>query len=183
MGVWVSGQTLEFLNSALFGILLAVFYDILRVIHIYSGCGRAITTLLDIFFWLCAVCVLFGFILTVSEGQMRWYVLFGFFCGGFVYICTLSVLFIKTLRIIISVLIRSLSFLSEPLYFIARRTLKAGRGAKRRLIKAYRAGAVKRSKRKLQKELHKKNAIETNTNKGRMVHGRKKKKKKSRDCS
>lgn len=183
MSISVSGQTLEFLNSALFGVFLAVFYDILRIIRICSGCGKAITAVLDVFFWLCAVCVLFGFILTVSEGQMRWYVLFGFFSGGFVYICTISILFIKTMRIIISVLIRSLSLLSKPLYFFANQTLKAGRGTKRRLAKAYRESAVKRSARRLQRKLHKKNAIETNTNKGRMLHGRKKKEKKSRDCS
>ncbi len=116
----VSVQTLEFLYSALLGIGLGVTFDIMRVIRSYIPKSRAMTALLDTLFWCVASVALLGFILTVSDGMMRWYVLVGTFCGGFVYIAAVSEIVFKVLMSLICVLRKILSMITRPLYLFLR---------------------------------------------------------------
>lgn len=180
MGITVSGQTLEFLNSAVLGAALAVFYDVLRVVRAFTRAGRLITALIDGFFWFCAVCALFFFVLTVSEGRMRWYVLLGVFCGGFFYMSTISVLFYGALRVIINVIVKSIVFCVRPLYIIAGKTYKKARAVKRRIIIKMRARAKLRAMKKEEKRKKRITELSSGVKKGRMYNGAKSKKKKSR---
>ena len=134
MSISVSGQTMEFLYSALLGVGLGVLYDLFRVLRSYiKGGKKVVTAVSDVLFWIIAICALIGFVLTVSGGAMRWYVLVGVFCGSFVYLCTISTLFFKSIRIIIRVLIRSLGMLSKPLYWIAGGVLRLGRRVEKKI--------------------------------------------------
>ena len=123
MNVSVSGQTMEFIYSALLGVGLAAVYDIFRLTRAYLKTGKLATGIMDVIFWMLSMAGLMGFVLTVCDGQMRWYILVGAFCGGFVYICTVSHLFFCSLNIIIKVCIHLLRLISKPLYFFARKAL------------------------------------------------------------
>lgn len=127
MNVSVSGQTMEFIYSALLGVSLAAVYDVFRLVRVYLKAGKLVTGVMDVIFWLLSMAGLMGFVLTVCDGQMRWYILVGAFCGGFVYICTVSHLFFCSLNIIIKVCIHSLRFIAKPLYFFSGKALGMAR--------------------------------------------------------
>ena len=87
----VSLQSLEFFYSALLGVALGALFDFFRVVRFFLPRRKLITAVSDAMFWFFAICALLAFVLTVSDGKMRWYVLVGTFCGGFVYVSALSV--------------------------------------------------------------------------------------------
>lgn len=114
----VSVQTVEFLYSALLGVGILVFYDFLRTIRSYIKDSRAITSIFDALFWVCAVFALLVFVMTYTEGRMRWYVLFGAFCGGFVYRAAASEIVFKLMKTTVDAAIRLLRFASRPVYLL-----------------------------------------------------------------
>ncbi len=133
MNVSVTGQTLEFLYSGALGIGLGIAYDIFRLFRVHLRAGKVLTGVFDVIYWLVAIAALLLFVLTVSGGRMRWYVLLGAFCGGFVYMCTISHLFFRALDIIIKLIVRLLHVAVKPIYFISGKALHAARSADRRI--------------------------------------------------
>lgn len=153
MEVSVSAQTAELLYSALLGVCLGVMYDVFRIFRRWLGRGRFMTALFDGLYWLAAFCALLGFVMTVSGGVVRWYVLIGAFCGGFVYMCTFSRLIFCGMDIIIKLLIRLLGFISAPIYAISRALLHGARRARGRLqTAACRRREIRRGKRTEKKQ-------------------------------
>ena len=116
----VSAQTLEFLCSALLGCGLGVLFDVVRVFRAYMPKSRILTAMADIVFWLIAVAALLAFILTVSGGRMRWYVLFGVFCGCFVYMSALSEIIYKVMKASVRILRKLLFAITLPVYWLLR---------------------------------------------------------------
>ena len=152
MNISVSAQTMEFLYAALFGVALGVLYDLLAVLRSYLPQKKAVTVLTDSLFWLIAAVLLLAFVLLVSGGAMRWYVLVGSFFGIFLYKTTISALFFRAIRIIISIAVKILRSSVTPLYWIsgklyhgAQRTWHAA--GKRRSVRKARRNA-KRGKEK-----------------------------------
>lgn len=146
----VSAQTLEFLYSALLGIGLGVTFDIMRVIRSYIPKSRAMTALLDTLFWCVAIIALLAFILTVSEGVMRWYVLVGTFCGGFVYIAAVSEIVFKVLISAISAIRKILSLATRPIYlflrWVWREFRKTGRSTEQKMRESIKKKRMKKRK-------------------------------------
>lgn len=118
----ISMQTLEFLSSAVLGIALGVFYDILKVIRSYTKRGKGITSLFDVIFWTVSIFSLFVFVLTVAGGRMRWYILIGAFCGCFVYRAFVGEIVFKVLRGTSDILAKLLRVSSRPIYLFLRKT-------------------------------------------------------------
>jgi len=116
MNLAVSDQLREFLYSALLGVSLGVFYDILAIIRSYIKVNKLINLLFDTLFWICAISALFAFVLLFTKGNVRWYVLLGNFFGIFIYKNTISPLFFRAVRIIISLAVRFLHFICAPIY-------------------------------------------------------------------
>lgn len=134
----VSVQTLEFLYSALLGIAAGVFYDLLRVIRTYTSEKRWITGIFDAFFWIVASFSLFAFILTYSGGHMRWYILVGVFCGGFVYRTAASEIVFRLTKSTSDLLIKLLSLSTRPLYRFLSGAKGYGRNVKKKAVSAIR---------------------------------------------
>ena len=145
MNISVTGQTLEFLYSGLLGIGMAAAYDVFRIFRVYMRAGKVLTGIFDVIYWVAAILALLFFVLTVSGGQMRWYVLLGAFCGGFVYICTVSRLFFRALDIIIKVLIRLLQLLVKPVYFLSGKTLRFAHSADKRVRESLKKRRMKKN--------------------------------------
>lgn len=144
----VSAQTLEFLYSALLGIGLGVTFDIMKVIRYYIPKSRAMTAVFDTLFWCVAVVALLGFILTVSDGVMRWYVLVGAFCGGFVYIAAVSEIVFKMLMSLVCVLRKVFSMITRPLYLFLRWVWRCFKRTGRRAEKSMRDNIRKKRMKK-----------------------------------
>lgn len=144
----VSVQTLQFLYSALLGVGLGVFYDVLRCVRSYVRKSRIITGIFDVIFWICAIFSLIAFILTCTEGRMRWYVLFGTFCGGFVYASAASEIVFKVMRGTAKALSKLLSLITRPVYLMLRKLKNMGIDASK---KALESSAKRRRKGKADK--------------------------------
>lgn len=142
----VSVQTVEFLYSALLGIGIGIFYDILRCVRSYMRKSRVVTGIFDALFWICACLALLVFILTVTDGRMRWYVLFGTFCGGFIYRAAASEIVFKVVKGTSEALIKLLALLTRPVYLLLRRMKKLGAGASRKMSEVSKAYCKRKRK-------------------------------------
>ncbi len=140
----VSVQTFEFLYSALLGIGIGVFFDFLRTVRAYMSDKRWITGLFDALFWIVALIALFAFVLTSSGGRMRWYVLVGVFCGGFVYRAAASEIVFKVMKGTSDSLIKILSMSTRPLYMLFKWIRDCGRRINKKVI----AGKSRRKQKK-----------------------------------
>ena len=116
----VTLQSLEFFYSALLGAGLGAIFDIFRVIRFYANKKKTVTLISDVFFWSIAVIALLAFVLTVSGGKMRWYVLFGIFCGGFVYVSALSEIVFRIGVSLVFVFKKLLKLVTHPFYLLFR---------------------------------------------------------------
>ncbi len=114
----ITVQSVEFLYSLLLGLALGVVYDFFRVTRSFLAHGKFTDALFDVLFWISAIISLLFFVLTVSGGIMRWYVLLGVFGGGFLYMASLSMIIFKSLRACILILKKLLGMMSQPIYFI-----------------------------------------------------------------
>ena len=143
---------MEFLYSALLGVFIGLLFDVFRVARAYFGRKKSINALLDVFFWILASVSLMAFILTVSEGRMRWYVLFGVFSGAFVYMSALGDIVFKVLLNLIRGTQKALSLMTYPiklfLRFVLRNLKKLSRGTKNSLKKKIRENRKKKEKAK-----------------------------------
>lgn len=113
---YASRQMIEFLYSALFGISCGMLYDISSLIRLYLKGKKIACALIDLLF--CAICVvaLFAFLLLVTEGRLRWYVMLAIGLGFFIYKNTISGLFFYLIRSIIKTGVRVLNLSVLPIY-------------------------------------------------------------------
>ena len=101
-----------FLSSIVFGALLCVCYDQLRVLRALVKHSVAATDAEDILFFLTAGLGFFGLLYIRNEGSMRWFAFFGCALGATLYLQTLGPL----LRLAEISLLRLLFFPATALY-------------------------------------------------------------------
>ena len=145
VAVSISGQTVELLYSAALGAGLGGLYDALRLLRTYLKCGRLATALFDLLFWIIALGATVAFVMTVSGGVVRWYVLIGEFCGAFVYMCTFSRLIFRAMDIIIKFVIAALHFLAAPVYFVCGRCAALARWGTGRIKRRGKGGGERKN--------------------------------------
>lgn len=83
-------QWITFGRAIIFGMILCLFYDILRFFRGIFGGKVLYTFFTDLFFWIAAAFLTFCFYLSSTNGQTRLYVLFGIFIGATTFKLTLS---------------------------------------------------------------------------------------------
>lgn len=83
-------QLLNFLRSAIFGTVIAVFYDLLKGIRLSRHNSVFSTLLLDLLFFVIITPVLFCFLVATTNGMLRGYILIGILVGFFLYRFTIS---------------------------------------------------------------------------------------------
>lgn len=145
----ITVQSIEFLYSLALGVMLGVLYDIFRVVRSFSPKKQIIVAIFDILFWIIALISLLAFVLTVSGGAMRWYVLFGVFGGGFLYMASLSVIMYKTLRTSVLISKKLLGMVTYPLYIALRWCLHTAKKAEKSAEKKRREKKIRKVKRKV----------------------------------
>ncbi len=105
----VNDQILTFLYSLVLGVLLCVFYDILRAIR-KTGSSSYFSVLAgDIIFWIVNSFVTFIFLLSRTNGEIRGYVLVSMLLGFIVCRLTFSKLIFSVLVAVIGFVRRILS--------------------------------------------------------------------------
>lgn len=92
----LSTQTRGFLISIGFGALVGAWYDLIRIIRLtFTKSGRAALMVSDIFFVLSAALMTFLFLLTVTDGEIRLYILFGELIGFVIYYFSFGVIAVR----------------------------------------------------------------------------------------
>ncbi len=109
-------QALSFLYSIIIGIILAVFYDILKAIRISFKISDFAVFLTDIIYYIISAVASFCFFLSVSDGEIRFYILFGFVIGFLIWRITVSKFFIIILKYLFSLIFKINKFLSDKIY-------------------------------------------------------------------
>ena len=104
-------QTVQFLLSALLGVGLGLWYDLLRSLRRRLG----LTALSDAVFGLTVAVSLLLFALTVGRGQFRQFFFGGIFCGAVLYFLTVSPYILSFLADFWGLLHRPLVFLQKML--------------------------------------------------------------------
>lgn len=81
----LSTQVVSFLYSLGFGLIIGILYDALRVIRIILSFSKTATYVTDILFSVTASIMTFLFCLSVTNGEVRFYIILGEFIGFFVF--------------------------------------------------------------------------------------------------
>ena len=100
----IGWQTQGFLYSLILGCVLCLVYDVIRTIHL-SGKSDVVTVFFeDIVFWLICTFLVFCFLMGVTKGQVRGYVLFGALLGFLIFRMTVSAVLMVVLKKIFRIL-------------------------------------------------------------------------------
>lgn len=105
MNILVSDQLYIFIWAVIFGGLLGLFYDMIRVFRRILPHEKLAIGIEDIIFWVIAVIVIFGYIFNTNDGIMRGFIFIGLSLGVTVYMLLFSRPFIEyTTKLIRTVL-------------------------------------------------------------------------------
>lgn len=91
----LSSQAKNFLFSLGFGVLIGVLYDILRIVRMSVSPSKRALYITDFIFVFTASVATFLFCLTVTDGQLRFYILFGEALGFFIYYLSFGIIAVK----------------------------------------------------------------------------------------
>ena len=84
------GQLYELFLSCGFGFLIGVYYDVFRVIRLMIPCRPVAVFFQDLFFFVTSAAATFLFDLTLTGGQLRFYLFLGLAAGFVAYYFTLG---------------------------------------------------------------------------------------------
>ena len=111
MIAFVTPQTLLFLESILLGMVLALIFDVFRILRIGAELPSAVILVQDIVFFIICAVVTYFFMLKTTYGQVRGFILIGEVIGFTVYYFTIGRLVISASKVIIAVIKRILTVL------------------------------------------------------------------------
>lgn len=95
-----SEQISAFLYSLCLGVIFCLFYDIFRALRFAIKFNDIFIFLQDIFYFVSISFVTFLFLLAFTNGEIRFYVIFGILIGFLICYFTFSKYFLKLLKII-----------------------------------------------------------------------------------
>lgn len=125
-GISLAVQTVNFLFSLGFGFLSGFLYDVLRIIRLCISSKKIAIVIFDLIYCILFCFLFFIFLLSVNEGQFRFYLLLGTGCGFSVYYFSLGVIIFSLSRWIIDFIKRAckrfLSILCFPFWWILSKT-------------------------------------------------------------
>ncbi len=88
-------QLLNFFRSVIFGLIVSLFYDILKGLRQNRLNSLIIVLFLDLLFFLVLTPAMFCFLIATTNGQLRGYILIGTLIGFLIYRHTISKLLFK----------------------------------------------------------------------------------------
>lgn len=120
------------LYSLLLGVVVTIFYDILRIFRRVIKHRDALVSIEDFFYWIVVAISVFYVMHTENNGTLRWFAILGAAIGMSIYKKLLSAAFVNIssggLVIILKYAGKIISFILRPFKFIMK---KCGSGVKR----------------------------------------------------
>lgn len=145
MNILVSDQLYIFAWAIIFGGLLGLFYDTIRVFRRILPHEKLAIGIEDMIFWLLAAIIIFGYIFNTNDGVMRGFIFIGLSLGVAIYMLLFSRVFIeyttkliKTIingiKTILMWLFKPIKILVKPLGIFAHKTSKCLKKSEKWLI-------------------------------------------------
>lgn len=127
MGFSLADQTVYFLFSLLFGVILSALYDGVRILRFMGFTKLWQIILTDVLYFLVCSVLTVLFALPFNKGAVRYFVLFGEAVGFIVYRFTLGEVMASVYCFIISFIRNVLKKSLKYLLFFSKKVLKANR--------------------------------------------------------
>ncbi len=119
-----------FLRAMLLGVMIAVFYDTIRIFRRVFRHGVFWIAMEDFFFWFICCLKIFEMFIKENSGTLRWFAIAANVVGMLLYCKTLSRLYVtyvsKLLKFLLGILIKVLTAALKPLRFLYGKLRKAG---------------------------------------------------------
>lgn len=110
-------QIFGFLYSCVLGIIFCVFYDVIRTIRIIKKHNNLTVFFEDIIFFLTVSVTTFIFLLSITNGEIRAYILFGIIIGFTLFNRIFSKCLIKYTKVIFKLIFKGISYISKCFYW------------------------------------------------------------------
>lgn len=128
MKVAVAEQVIWFGQSIVLGVLLAIIYDCFRIFRIAVKSTVVAVFIEDILFFAIYGIMTFLFMLEVSQGQIRLFIIIGEFIGAVLYRYTISTPIMAILKVIVNtikkIVIVAYRWIIKPIYQIISKVAK-----------------------------------------------------------
>ncbi len=111
-------QLLGFLYSLVLGMIYSVFYDLFRTIRILKHHKNLTVFFEDIFYFLLLCVATFLFLLSITNGEIRAYILFGIALGFLIFNRLFSKLFVKVFFKVLKFFFSGIRAVSKGFYLI-----------------------------------------------------------------
>lgn len=99
-GISLAVQTKNFLLSLGLGFIMGIFYDVFRIIRLCISSKKFVIVIFDLLYCILFCFSFFIFLLTVNEGQFRFYLLLGTGVGFSVYYFSLGAIIFSFSKIL-----------------------------------------------------------------------------------
>lgn len=111
-------QIIGFLYSIILGMIFAAFYDIFRALRIVKKPTALSVLFQDILYFFTISILTFIFLLAITNGEIRGYILFGEIVGFLIFLALISRFFIKILIFILNLFLRLYKCFFKGFYFV-----------------------------------------------------------------
>ena len=91
----VNSQTFLFLTCIEIGIIMGMFYDLIRIFRKIIPHPNWLIQLEDTLYWVSGALISFAILYMHNYGKIRFFVFPGMILGGVLYLCTFSIIFMK----------------------------------------------------------------------------------------
>lgn len=113
MGEFIVAEARLFLESAYYGMILGITYDVLRILRRIIKHRNTIVYIEDYLFWVAWGVILFSLIFNYNDGVIRGYVFAGVLTGALMYIYGISRYIVKYISALLNIIITFI--LKKPL--------------------------------------------------------------------
>lgn len=117
-----------FLHAVVTGVILAMVYDVLRIIRRVKVHGWIVVAIEDFIYWLGSALYIFSVLIKDNHGIIRWFFIIGIFMGMMVYNLTCSQYLVgvlsKIIGKILNIVEKLLKILLRPMWFLWIKTKK-----------------------------------------------------------
>lgn len=117
-----------FLTSIYGGIIVGLVYDLYKSLRYLSKPSKIITYIGDFLFWIIMSYIFFYTLVKINWGEIRGYILFGFFLGIIIYMIVFSKyiypIFVKMTALIKKCVVFTTSSILYPFKYLKKRSFK-----------------------------------------------------------
>ncbi|MEG0014651.1 MAG: spore cortex biosynthesis protein YabQ [Cellulosilyticaceae bacterium] len=111
MNELVNTQTMLFIKCIEIGILMGMIYDLIRIFRKIINHYNWVVQVEDALYWIICSFIGFAILYMHNYADIRFFGLMGMVLGGIMYLCTLSILFMKVATWVIDLLKKVISYI------------------------------------------------------------------------